>query len=345
VRTRLVTLTLALSLQGCVKITTDDEPRASRGQLAEPTPAPRPPEVVAPPADPDAFAVREPVAAEPVGVTLLDAGSEPREALRVGAVVGARRKLRVELGLSVTMRFGDREVGPTSLPALQVALDTEVVSSDAERTTIAIAVTEVVVPSEASSSTRVRNAIASTAEALRATKGQIVLADDGRIEGFELAAAADAARAGSRGGLEPELGGLAAALQEMLPVVPREPIGDGARWRSVQHVRRDTVTLQQIGTWTAKRAGDGWVLSASSEHVVLARPSDAQLEDPAQRRVVEAQSGTTQVRAQWGSAGALPRSAEAQVSTTTRANLEQLGAGQRASMRVELSLGLADSSE
>ena len=336
-------------LSACVKITTDDQ-RGARAQPAptpvetkravepKPTPTPTPTPSEAPTPTTDAapvadavqgFDVREPVAAEPIGVKQIEAGAEPRERLAIAGTVGEHRKLRIELGLSAAMHVGTRDVPPTKLPALQVVLDTEVLEVTDLRTTVGVVVTEVIVPSDASSSTRVQQAITRTADELRATKGKIVLAADGRIESFALAGEGVA---GKQPGLEPELGGLAAALQEMLPLVPSEPIGDGARWRAVQQVKRDTVTLQQVAEWTAKRDGDALVLTASSEHVVVAPPSG----------IVEAQSGTTRAKLVWDPKGPLPRSAEAEVSTTTRAHLELVGAAQRVSMRVELSLRLAD---
>lgn len=344
---RSLSLASLLSLFACVKITTDED----RGARVQPTPAPvdtkrvaeptpGPVEPTPTPAEPtpiadapsdaaQGFEVREPALATPIGVTLIDAGAEPRARLQIGGTVGQHRKLRIELGLSAAMHVGTRDVPPTKLPALQVTLDAEVLEVTDARTTVALTVTDVIVPNDASPSTRVQQAIARTADELRATKGKIVLASDGRIESFALAGE-DVA--GKQAGLEPELGGLAAALQEMLPLVPSEPIGDGARWRAVQQVQRDTVTLQQVAEWTAKRDGDALVLTASSEHVALA-PSSG---------IVEAQSGTTRAKIAWDPSSPLPRSAEAEVSTTTRAHLELVGAAQRVSMRVELSLRLAD---
>lgn len=354
---RSVALAAVLSIHGCLKITTDDQ-RAGREQPAAPSDAPArgarepgtvraapstaPAAAVAdaeptaePAADVGGFEVRAPVAAAPIGVTVLDAGSEPKAQLRVLGTPGQKRKLRVSLGLKAAMHLGTRDVPPTELPALQVLLDAEVTASDATRTTIAIAVTEVIVPADAPASARVQQAITRTADELRATKGDIVLAANGRIESFALAASADAAK--RHAGLEPELGGLAAALQEMLPVLPDEPVGDGARWRAVQQVRRDTALLQQVTEWTAKREGDTLVLASTSEHDLVA-PTEGT--ERGGGGIVEAQSGTTRARVVWTPASVLPQRAEAEVTTTTRANMELVGAAQRVSMRVELSLRL-----
>jgi hypothetical protein len=221
------------------------------------------------------------------------------------------------------------------VPTLTIALRVETTAVDAEGVTLSLAVTAVDAAETAGATARVRDAMARTAERMRSTRGSLRLAPDGRVLAFDLQG--QPTSAAGPAALEPELGGLVAALQELLPAVPPgDAVGDGARWTSIRHVRRDAVRLEQVGAWTLSRsdpAGDV-VLSLRSEH---AATTDA----AATPGMIEATSGTTVAELVLG-AGPLPRRATATVQTQTRANLELIGAAQVVTMRTTLTLELQD---
>ncbi len=282
-----------------------------------------------------AFTVRERVASRPDAVTLEVPGAEPRTPLSLGGAVGDVRTLQLRLGMAVAMQMGTRDVPDTAVPTLTIGLRVETTAVETDGATLAIAVTSVDAAESAEATVRVREAMARTAERMRSTRGTLRLAPDGRVLAFDLEG--QPASAAGPTALEPELGGLVAALQELLPAVPpADAVGDGARWTSIRHVRRDAVRLEQVGTWTLSRPdpnGDA-VLSLRSEHVGTTDPAAAP-------GMIEATSGTTVAELVLG-AGALPRRATATVQTQTRANLELIGAAQVVSMRTTLTLELQD---
>lgn len=308
-------------------------------KVSEPAPVLAPaPDTAPEPAD-DAFDVRARVAPSPDAVVVTDAGAEPRRVLAVAGRVDEARSLRLVLALKVGMDLGTRRVPPTELPPLVVTLRAAITESNAEGVAVALAVTDVTADAPEGTTPRVRDALARTADRLRSTTGTMRLAKDGRVLAFDLASAGTetGGAKGSKPGtpeLEPELGGLSAALQELLPAVPSSAVGNGARWTSVSHVRRDAVRLEQSGTWTLALEGDTATATLESSHVATTDDADAP-------GMIEATSGTTKATIVLGD-GPLPLRANATIDTTTQANLELIGAPQRVGLRTTLTLTLED---
>jgi len=296
--------------------------------------APAPDTPPEPPLPPDeAFDVRARIAASPDAVVVTDAGAEPRRVLTVAGRPDEARSLRLVLELKVGMDLGTRRVPPTELPPLVVTLRAAITESNAEGVAVALAVTDVTADAPEGTTPRVRAALARTADRLRSTTGTLRLAKDGRVLAFDLASTATDAKPGTPE-LEPELGGLSAALQELLPAVPNDAVGNGARWTSIRHMRRDAVRLEQSGTWTLALAGDTATATLESSHVAITDGADAP-------GMIEAMSGTTKATIVLGD-GPLPLRANATIDTTTRANLELIGAPQRVGLRTMLTLTLED---
>ncbi len=286
------------------------------------------------------FSVRERIDAAPPAVVVVSPGDEPRAALSRRGRVGERRTLRLSIGMEVAMDLGARKVPPSVVPPLVVTLAVDTTAVDDDAVTLAIAVTDVASPQGAAATPRVRDAMARTAARLRGTRGSARIGPDGGLLAFDLRSpdpsGSSSAQATPSAALEPELGGLAIALQELLPSVPATTaVGAGATWTSVRHVRRDAVRMQQSGTWTLGHEGDDAVLSVISEHVATRD------EGGAAAGMVLASSGTTTARITLG-AGPLPLRASATVETRTRADLELIGAAQRVTLRSVITLDLWD---
>lgn len=274
----------------------------------------------------------ERVVASPDTIVLDEPGAAERAPLALRGTLGDRQALRLRLSMSVAMELGTRQVPATEVPAMDVLMSTEVTAVDDKQTTIAIAVTAVEVGNLETETKRVRDAVTRTADRLRTATGSLRVSHDGQQLVFEH----PQAQAASAGGiLEPELGGLAAAWQELVPALPAgASVGVGARWHSVRHVRRDAVELEQRGKWTLSSVtGDARTIELDSEHA-------ATQSDDAATAMMKAQRGTTIAKIVLGS-GPVPVSATATVTTTTRAALGPIGADGEASLRTTLTLVLS----
>ncbi len=318
------------------------EPVAPREPAAAQPPTPAVPDATAaspqPIAPDEAFAVREREAAKPEGVTLQDAGAQPRRVLTLSATRGQRRTYTLSLGLEVAMRLGTRTLPPTAVPPLTVTLSTEVTEVRPEGITLSLAVDEVALP-EGEATERVRGALEATARNLRQTAGSLTLRADGSIAKLALTGPAAPGEAGQA--LEPERGGLVAALQVLLPVLPHEAVGVGAKWRAIQTQQQGEVTLQQQAEFELRELADGRaVLAVTSSHVAVlpgggdAEALDAKL-DAATTMQVDARSGTAEATITLAE-GAMPSEASAVVDSVTRAQVSISGTPQAVTMRTRV---------
>lgn len=300
----------------------------------EPDATPVTPKPIAPD---EAFAVREREAAKPEGVTLQDAGAEPRRVLTIAATKGQRRAYTLSLGLEVAMRLGTRTLPPTAVPPLTVTLSTEVTAVAPDAITLALTVDDVALP-EGEASARVRGALEATARNLRETAGTLTLRPDGSIATLALRGPAGPGPGGNA--LEPERGGLVAALQVLLPVLPQAAVGVGAKWRAIQTQQQGEVTLQQTAEHELRELADGVAtLAVTSSHVALladtkAAGTTAKL-DASTSMDVDARSGTAQATITLRD-GAMPSDASAVVDSVTRAQVSISGAPQAVTMRTRV---------
>ncbi|MBK8237404.1 MAG: hypothetical protein IPK74_17815 [Deltaproteobacteria bacterium] len=313
-------------------------------------PAPAPTRPVAVAAEP-AAAEPAPLAAEfvalprraaaPEGLVLDDAGAEPRRVVAWRARKGQREQVQLSLGLEVALALGTRVVPSTTIPALTVSLLCEVVSTGREASALALSVTDVQVPSVdgAVATPRVQQALTRVADELRTTSGTLELGADGRLGRLELSSSAD----GGARELAPERGGLVAALQELLPVMPRAPIGVGARWTVTQTVRREGATLQQTREHHLTALDEhGATVSITTRHVAITDDAAAATValDRATPMIIEAASGAGTATLVLRDDHVLPHAATADVDGVTRAQVQIAGAPESIAMRTRLHAAL-----
>lgn len=280
-------------------------------------------------------------AAAPEGLVLDDAGAEPRRVVAWRARKGQREQVQLSLGLEVALALGTRVVPSTTIPALTVSLLCEVVSTGREASALALSVTDVQVPSVdgAVATPRVQQALTRVAEELRTTSGTLEFGADGRLGRLELSSSAD----GGARELAPERGGLVAALQELLPVMPRAPIGVGARWTVTQTVRREGATLQQTREHHLTALDEhGATVSITTRHVAITDDAAAATValDRATPMIIEAASGAGTATLVLRDDHVLPHSATADVDGVTRAQVQIAGAAESIAMRTRLHAAL-----
>jgi len=331
-------LSFALFMPACIEVAVDQAPAPAKAAPSQPAPAPAltpetkiaPREPVASATPPGQFEIREPVAPAPASFELLDAGAEPRAAITIAATRGDRIVMRIGLAMAVAMKVGTTDVPKATLPRLEVDVAAEVTKVGDAGIEVELRVVEVRTDDAVVASERVKSAVQTTVEALRASTGTLVLARDGRVQSIAMSSGGDA--------IESKAAGLDHALVELLPAWPPEPVGVGARWKLVQPIVRGGVTLQRTSEFrlVATRAG-ALELEVDSTHVAV---TGADASAGATR--IEAQSGEARGRIVVAPRDVLPTTAEITAHTTTRASFGAAAQGVLVAIDLVTSLARAD---
>jgi hypothetical protein len=224
-------------------------------------------------------------------VTLLDPGAEPRRALRLALTAGARAEITFTVDLHLTQRGGpeapDQLVDP---PATVQTVRFEVRRADETGADVAFEVVDAGVATDdaAIDEEQLAALTASVREVIGLT-GELRVDPRGRLAAIDYTppASLDPTVAASLSSIEDAFAGV-------VPVLPAEPVGRGARWQTEGPARATGVTVQQTVTYEiTELASDHLVYTATT--VQTAGPQDLAGEDLARPfRLVRADlTGTT----------------------------------------------------
>lgn len=179
-------------------------------------------------------------------VTLLDPGAEPRRALRMTLTPGARAEITFTVDLHLTQRSGpeapDQLVDP---PATVQTVRFEVRRADETGADVAFEVVDAgVVPDDAAIDDAQLVALTASVREVVGLTGELRVDDRGRLAAIDYTppASLDPTVAASLAGVEDAFAGV-------VPVLPTEPVGRGARWRTEGPARTTGVTVQQTVTY------------------------------------------------------------------------------------------------
>ena len=219
----------------------------------------------APPPSTPSFDEPRPPMPQPPKTTLLEPGAAPRAVSRYALVAVAERTTTVRAELTVHGFRDGAWYGPTALPAITDGFS---VSVDAGPTVVARALDVVVASSTDAAATAAATANTARWRALLERRRVAIGTDDrGQLATVRFLDDPDRGRADD----ELATDELAARWQALAVPLPAEPIGVGARWRTVTRVRLGGAYFKQTGTYRlAARTGDQ--LSIEVEHVRLAEP-------------------------------------------------------------------------
>jgi hypothetical protein len=223
---------------------------------AEPAPEPVPaPDTAAMPEGEPPPAVR--VEPKSDAVTVVDAGAEPRQPLRLAPRVGDEQRVELRMQMTIGMTLGDRQVPATPMPEVTVVLASTVKSTgDTIRYDFTVAEAR---RSEGEFSDRVLRAVDQAVQAMQQTKGTFAIDArgifrDAKIDSPELPTP----------GLRPSLTGFQQSFGQLYPSLPDEPIGVGAKWNAISHFDLGGVPIQQEAAYALlRREGDEIELSVS----------------------------------------------------------------------------------
>ena len=245
------------------------EPEPTPSPRAEPAPEPTPaadaPSEPAPAFDESKFPQPKVASARPAGTKLIDAGEEPRVALRMTPAKGFKQSVGLAMDMSVAMGVGSQQVPPTSIPGVGVVLDLEVESTGPSivyRFKTRNARREDV---DAGSS-RVAQAVDQAVAGLAEARGSITVSALGETQSVDLELAKL-----PPSGMKPAILGFRQSFSQLFPTFPKEPVGVGAAWKTVSHFETDNMRIQQVTQYVLRQKKDSRVqLSVQFEQVATA---------------------------------------------------------------------------
>ncbi|GAA5144449.1 hypothetical protein GCM10023340_12180 [Nocardioides marinquilinus] len=181
-------------------------------------------------------------AGDPPVVELLSAGAEPRATLRLTPETGASTSTRVGLDQRLVS-----DGTPTTVPSLTMTVTTTVDGVDGTRLDLGQSFTDVAAGGEGSGA-GTRAAV----EALDGADGRVGLGTDGVVLSASLGLPEDVEPAVRR-----TVDGLRDQVLALTPVLPSEPVGEGASWSVTSVVVVGGVTVDQTTTYTLDTIADG----------------------------------------------------------------------------------------
>jgi hypothetical protein len=357
-------LLTTLLFVGCVEVSTVDQPQTaglepgkqveakgedavdSKGDAA-PTLAPTPNEPPKKPDQPGVVPTEAPKVeegtefptpsvqpAKPAGTTLVEAGAEPREPLRLSPAKGTKQSVELGMGMTVAMAVGTQQVPSTPIPAIGVVMDLEVESSSPSivyRFTTRNARRQQV----EGGSNRVARAVDEAVAGLAEARGTITISPRGETKSIDL----DIAKLPSSG-MKPAILGFRQSFSQLFPTFPEEPVGVGAKWKTVSHFETDNMRIQQTTQYVLRQRKDQRIqLGVEFEQVA----TEAGEQDLGEAKIdVGSYAGRGQgvIEIELHDIG--PKKAQARSRSSSISKIEIGGGNQPLSLQTDLRLELAD---
>lgn len=236
------------------------EPTREPDAKAEPrTPTPAPEAAPTPtPAPTLAADAPKPVRVDPKpdGVTVVSPGNEPRGPLRIAPAVGAEQRVELRMKMELGIVVGTQNVPPTAMPEVTVVMTNAVKSTgDTIRYDFSV---EQARRAEGEFSERVVRAIDEAVQAMQRTKGTFTIDARGTVREANIDGPA------LPEGLRPSFTGFQQSFGQLYPLLPEEPVGQGAQWKAISHFDLGGVPIEQEATYAlVRREGDKIELTVS----------------------------------------------------------------------------------
>jgi len=221
---------------------------------------------------PDAAPADAAAAHVDANVKLVEAGAEPRKAMRYTAKVGAQQV--ANLAMTTELELGAKgQKMPTLLPKTRMTIGAKVSAADpAGDTRFALSITEADIAEGAEiGGTRAGEKLAEVVRGMKGLSGDKVVSARGVSHQFTLAAPAGSEGIMATAALKPVVQGFERAIDQMTVPFPDEAIGVGAKWEVAQKVIEAGMKLDQTTTFEVVAVRDNVVSLRFS--VVLAAPS------------------------------------------------------------------------
>ncbi len=177
-------------------------------------------------------------------VKLLDAGAEPRKALRLHPKAGDRQNIALTLKIGMDMKMGDQSQA-MKLPAMTLTLDATVKNVSANGDiTYDIVMGDMTMTDDPGTPPEMAAAMKSSLGSLKGVTGTRVVTSRGVNKSTEFKLPA-----GSEQGLGPAMDQLKESFSQAGILLPEEPVGPGARWEVSMPVTSQGLTIAQTAAY------------------------------------------------------------------------------------------------
>ena len=166
-----------------------------------------------------------PAIGSPAMVKLIDAGAQPRKALRYAIPATFKGGMEMTMGISMNMNMGGQAV-PITMPAMKMTADLAVtgVAPNGD-TSYTMAFSGVSVDTAGGADPMMAQALQGVQSAIQSIKGSATLSNRGLVKSAKI-------DMGEAGQAQQMIGELSTQLENLSTAFPEEPVGVGAKWES-----------------------------------------------------------------------------------------------------------------
>jgi len=178
---------------------------------------------------------------QPVKITVVSTGSEPRKLLRYVIPAGYRGHMTMDTTMSMGISMGEQAVPPMDMPTMRVGADLTVTSVSASGDiTYTMAFTGMSVPNSAGLDPAMVASVDSVGADLKNIKGNVTVTNRGIAKDMQL----DLSKL-TNPQFSQMIDSLKTSLNSLSLALPEEAVGLGARWQVRQAVSSGGATLFQ----------------------------------------------------------------------------------------------------
>lgn len=263
-RIRAPFVALALLVLGCQPVET---PPVAKPVPAAPPSAPAADVPATPPPAPAADPALAAMTGEGSVITLLEAGAEPREPLRLKLTAGQEQAMVMTMRMAMSMQIGAQDAPKTSIPPMQMTMNLAVkdITADGDIHS-AFSLDKIEVLPDPGSPPELVDQLKTMLGTMATMSGTSVLTTRGIVKSAEFNIPAD---------VNPQIRQTVDSMRQQINQLsvpfPEEALGVGAKWTVTQHLEQQGMKLQQVATWELK-ARDGDIIKLASAIVQEAPP-------------------------------------------------------------------------
>lgn len=269
----LALVVLAPVVVGCQPADTKPDAKSVQKFETKTSPAPAQPQAgaQAPTAGPPtpATPTTAPMAGEPPTVTLVDAGAEPREPLRLKLAAGQSQAMTMTMKMAMEMQLAGSKIPKVSSPPMQMTMALAVKEVTAEgdiRSDFTLDKIEVLEDKDAPPEMVTQlKALLGTMQKL---SGSSTVTPRGIVKAADFNLPADLNPM-----LRQQMDGMRQQVHQLSVPFPEEALGIGAKWTVTQHLEQNGMKLTQVATWELKERS-GTVVKLASGVTQSAEPQD-----------------------------------------------------------------------